>query len=146
MPFITILIAGVVATTAMTIFSYVYAKLQSKQFREPELLNNLMERSSIIPLSPSNNHVLGWFVHYSIGFVFAAIFFLFWELTTFSPGWSSGSIMGFAAGLVGIVGWKFMFKINDNPPEIDFSQFYFQLVVAHIVFGITAALIFAHLP
>ncbi|PRX39287.1 hypothetical protein [Salegentibacter salegens] len=138
----SILASGFVATTVMTVFSYLFSNFKAKQFREPELLNTLISRSKMISLKPSKNHFFGWIIHFIIGWIFVFIFCLIWEFTNFSVGIISGALLGFIAGIVGIVGWKVMFKLNRNPPEIDFSQFYHQLIIAHILFGISAAVVF----
>ncbi|PKD17013.1 hypothetical protein APR41_06135 [Salegentibacter salinarum] len=140
-----ILISGLVATTSMTLFSYLVSNFKSKQFREPELLNSLISRSEIIELRPSKNHFLGWVIHYLIGWFFVVVFSLIWEYTQFSTNIISGAVLGLAAGIIGIFGWKTMFKLNQNPPEIDFSQFYIQLIIAHILFGLSAAIVYAYL-
>lgn len=141
MEIFTILISGFVATTVMTLFSYLVANFKSKQFREPELLNNLISRSEILTLKPSKNHFLGWFIHYLIGWIFVVIFSLIWKFAQFSADIISGTILGFIAGIIGIFSWKIMFKLNNNPPQINFSQFYYQLIIAHIIFGISVALV-----
>lgn len=138
----TILISGLVATTVMTLFSYVVSNFKAKQFREPELLNSLISRSEIIELKPSKKHFLGWIIHYLIGWFFVVGFSFIWEYTQFSADIISGAVLGMAAGIIGIFGWIMMFKLNQNPPEIDFSQFYIQLIIAHILFGISAAIIY----
>lgn len=139
-----ILISGLVATTEMTLFSYVVSNFKSKQFREPELLNSLISSSEFIELKPSKNHLLGWIIHYLIGWFFVLVFSLIWEYTQFSATITSGAILGLAAGIIGIFSWKIFFKLNQNPPEIDFSQFYIQLIIAHILFGISAAIVYGN--
>jgi len=139
MDILAIFISGILATAVMTLFSYVVSNFKSKQFREPELLNSLISRSEIIKLEISKNHILGWGIHFMIGWFFAFIFSLIFEFIDFSAGIISGSILGLLAGFIGIFGWKVMFKLNRNPPDIDFSQFYLQLIIAHILFGITTA-------
>lgn len=143
MEIFTILVSGLVATSVMTLFSYVVSNFKSKQFREPELLNSLISRAEIISLKPSRNHLLGWIIHYLIGWFFVLVFSLIWEFTQFSATIISGAVLGLAAGIIGIFGWKIMFKLNRNPPEIDFSQFYLQLIIAHILFGISAAMVYS---
>lgn len=75
--------------------------------------------------------------------IFAGIYFLLCEFTAVETGIISGIVFGLMAGLTGIIGWKTMFKLNNNPSKIDFSQFYIQLVIAHVIFGAIAALVFS---
>ena len=142
MPLYLILLSGFAATSTMTAFSYLVANMKKSQFREPELLNILISRSRSTSLKISKNHFAGWLIHYSIGFVFVGIFHLLWKYTELPVSLWSGAGLGFVAGIFGIGGWIAFFKTNSNPPEIEFKDFYIQLLVAHVIFGITAAAVY----
>ena len=146
MTILAILISGFLATTVMTIFSYILSRQKSEQFREPELLNSLILRSDRLNIHPPKNGFPGWVVHYSIGWTFVVIFYLVWEYSPISPGIISGLVMGLVAGLVGITGWKIMFDLSGNPPDIHMRQFHIHILVAHVLFGITAASVLFYLP
>lgn len=140
MHLILILFSGFCATSLMTAFSYFIATWKKSQFREPELLNILISRAGLTALKISKKSALGWVIHYTIGYFFVVIFYLIWKNIDWSPTLISGAVFGLAAGLVGLTGWIIFFKISPDPPKIDYSGFYFQIVVAHIIFGVGAAI------
>ena len=132
---LTIINSSIIATTMMTLFSYIYSELKEEKFKEPQLINILINRLPKISLSIGKSNLLGWIIHYLIGFVFTCLFFIIWEFTVLSPSWLNGSILGFIAGITGILSWKIVFYLHPKPPSIEFSHFYFQLLIAHIIFG-----------
>ncbi len=137
-----ILLSGFAATSLMTAFSYLMANLKKNQFREPELLNILLSRARSTSLKIPKNHPTGWLIHYIIGCLFVLIFHLLWKFTEIPVSLWSGAGLGFVAGIFGISGWVVFFNTNANPPRIDFRNFYIQLLVAHVLFGITAAAVY----
>ncbi|MDT0675421.1 hypothetical protein [Autumnicola musiva] len=144
MNFYVILFASVISTSVMTIFTYICAAVKRGQFRPPELLNMLISRSSIFPVEVGKTSFAGWIIHYSIGFFFVVIFSLLWNFFSVEISLLSGIIFGFGAGLIGIGGWKIMFVLNENPPEIELKSYFLQLLLAHILFGISASLVFMY--
>ena len=120
----------------MTIFNYLVNKLTAQPLFVPHLLNGLISGSRFIPFSVPQKHVAGYIAHLLVGILFALIFYLIFRFTAMSPGWLSGAILGFLAGLAGITGWKILFTLNPNPPQTNLSKFFLQLVIAHVFFGI----------
>ncbi len=134
---IQIVLAALIGTSVMTLFSYSLAYILDRQFKEPRLLNKLLDRSKFGEgkhISP----VFGWFIHYGIGFLFAVAYHYIWKFTFVEPAVLSGSILGFCSGLIGIAGWSLLIKMHSDPPSIDFSKYYIHLMVAHVIFGICA--------
>ena len=137
-----IFLSGIVATSLMTAFSYLVAALRKSQFREPELLNILLSRSKKFPKNPGKKNVIGWVIHYFIGWIFVFVMALLFTFTEQEPTLGVGAFLGFIAGIIGISGWRIFFFFSNDPPEIEFDLFYFQLIIAHIIFGFGAALVF----
>lgn len=135
-----ILLSGFIATSLMTIFSYIVSAAADSQFREPQLLNHLIKSSATLPFKPGKKNLTGWVIHYSIGYLFAIIFYFIWTTTTLEPSLLTGAILGLVAGIIGMTGWKIFFTINQAPPKINYKGFYLQIVPAHVIFGIGAAL------
>ena len=127
---------SILATLFMTAFSYLCGYLTGHQFREPQLLNQLLN-SSKLPIQPPKKSFLGWLLHLLIGYVFAETLFLSWEYINISTNWLIGLISGLVAGIIGIIGWHVMIYFNPNPPDIHLKKFYIQLVVAHIIFSLS---------
>lgn len=130
--------AGVAGTSFMTIFSYIASAKRKKDFREPELLNNLIG-GLFIPKKVVTFPLAGWLLHYFVGLSFSSLFDQVWRRTR-QPHPKSGLALGLAAGIIGTGIWKFTFKMHPNPPVIDFKAYYKQLLVAHLIFGLFASL------
>lgn len=135
-----IFISGLIATSLMTLFSYIWSWIKDSKFKEPQLLNLLIKSSTIIRLNPGKRNVTGWIIHYIIGWFFVLCFDFIWRNTALVPSFGNGALLGAIAGLVGITGWKTFFYLNADPPEIEFRKFYLQLIIAHIIFGLGAVI------
>lgn len=139
MELMKLLLVSVIATSFMTGFSYVFYYITGKEAREPFLLNYIISRK--LPYVAQNKFyysAIGWVIHYAlgIGFVFfnELLFYIFKVPRTLIWGIPFGVI----AGIVGIIGWMFMFKLAEHLPKINYTYFYAQLVVAHIIFCLCA--------
>jgi hypothetical protein len=135
-------LSAVVSTTLMTLFSYCVGRLRNKQFMEPEILNDLLMRNGTIEKGAVQNHPLGWFIHYLVGFQFIIAYEVFWHTTSSSPTLGLFVVLGAVSGGIGVIAWSMFFLSHSNPPRLDFKEFYLQLVVAHMVFGVGAFLTF----
>ena len=138
MEFLRMLSAAFAGTAVMTVFSYIVAEIMNTQFREPQLLNRLLSSSKMIKGKFRKSSLAGWLIHYSIGTMFVLCFAILWDYTQIGIGWTSATIFGFCAGIVGILGWKTMFTLNSDPPEILLKDFSVQLIIAHIIFALGA--------
>lgn len=134
---INIFLASVFATSWMTIFSYFLANKKNKQFREPEILNELLNGSSFLKVSINQKNAAGWVIHYSIGTLFTLIFHFLYKNNYFTISLLSGIIFGLLAGIIGVIGWKIMFYFNSNPPKILLKSFFIHLIVAHLIFSLS---------
>ncbi len=68
-------LTSIIATIIMTAFSYIYSELKNEKFKEPQLINILINRYPNIKRSIGKRHLLGWILHFLIGFIFTALFF-----------------------------------------------------------------------
>lgn len=130
-----ILISGILATGLMTLFDYGITHVTKRRFIVPEILNILLSRAFSESFTGGMKNAAGWVVHFAVGVIFAVIFYLVLLITDIRPGLLFGAVMGFLFGLLGIAGWRLLFKLHKNPPEINLKRFLLQLLAAHIVFG-----------
>lgn len=142
MDIFTIAITSIAATTTMTIFSYLLSIITAKHYEEPRLIEFLMNPSSPESTEIPKSTLVSWLIHYAIGVVFMLVFACAWHFTVFKPGIICGAVFGLIAGLIGVVGWKSMFMLKPPPPKTPLGKYFLQLIVAHIIFGITAGLIY----
>ncbi|RZK11450.1 MAG: hypothetical protein EOO46_06710 [Flavobacterium sp.] len=137
---LTILLATISSTTLMTILSYLFSATFRELYKEPLLLKYLMQRFGS-PLSANSEEMVGWVAHYAIGLLFVLCFQILLHFDILSISWTSGLLFGTAAGLIGIGWWHTMFQLSNFPP-IDFKGYYWQLLVVHIIFGLTTAAVY----
>ena len=134
-----ILVPAIAGTSAMTIFSYLVSASENKNFREPKVLGQLVNRLFKSRLKNSAQ-IAGWCLHYGIGLSFVAFYNELWKREKIEPSLTSGALLGATSGLVGITGWKGMFEFHPNPPTKNLKQFFGHLMLAHVVFGVFSAL------
>lgn len=134
-----IILGALVGTSLMTAFSFRVSRKKDKQFREPQLINELISRAQI-SINPLKTSPLGWFCHYLTGLIFTIGYYFFWELTTIDPSLLSGIILGAVNGVIGISIWITAFAISSNPPDIHLKDYYGHLMIAHLIFGFGVAL------
>lgn len=134
MNILQIVLGALVGTSFMTFFSYAVSRNKDKQFREPEVLNELLSRAKI-NFTPLKESPPGWILHYSTGLLFVIGYHLFWELSGIDPSLLNGAIIGAVNGVVGVAIWIITFSVHSNPPDIDIKDYYGHLLIAHIVLG-----------
>ena len=142
MEILKILLATIVATSLMTLFSYIISKKRNKQFREPELLAAIIGQFSFLQ-NPRHYVIAGWAVHYTIGLLFVVVYDQIWRHTSLDATWFCGILFGIASGIVGIFGWRMIFGIAPRIPRTDFKAYFLHLLLAHIVFALGAVAVYA---
>jgi len=134
-----IIIAGIVGTTFMTLYSYLKAKKENQEYVEPILINKLIDNSKILPpISDEEIHPAGWLLHYGTGIGFVSLYYLLWKRALTKPTLLKIFILGSLSGLAGIVVWKSLFMQHDRPPQNYRYGYYRQLLIAHLVFTFSA--------
>ncbi|GAA4312705.1 hypothetical protein GCM10023115_31010 [Pontixanthobacter gangjinensis] len=139
MELLKVLMAGILGTVLMTAFSYAVSRMKSQQFREPRLLNMILRRSTY-DMNPSNNSFLGWVVHFSIGVILMTLFYILHLTFSFNISFLAILIYGISAGVLSILSWHLMLTISPNSPDFILREFYLQLLIAHILFAMGAAI------
>lgn len=133
------LVAGVTGTTFMTLFSYLVSLAADKNFSEPEHLGTLMHR--LVPgSSKKTTQLVGWSAHYAVGLLFVLAYQELWKTGKIKKTVTNGIILGTLSGAMAVLIWKATMKTHPAPPWIDFTNYYMQLVPAHIVFAVCATL------
>lgn len=131
-----IIVAGVVGTPFMTLYSYWKSKQERQQYVEPVMINKLIGKSENMPKVDNEVlHPVGWGLHYLAGIAFVSIYWLIWRKALTKPTATKILIIGSLSGIAGIVVWKSLFTQHDNPPQNYRYGYYRQLLVAHIIFS-----------
>lgn len=134
-----ILVAGITGTTFMTAFSYLVSELDCENFSEPERLGQLAKR--LLPiLSKEEKLITGWTAHYLVGLLFSLAYVELWAKGKVKSNLPQTLLLGGVSGLIAVAVWKTTFKLHPLPPALSFNKCYLQLVPAHVVFALFAAL------
>ena len=141
MEILTIIIATLVGTTLMTAFSYLMSGAYRKTFKEPVLLNYVIQLCGIT-LNDRNRSVVGWLIHYLLGLTFVIAYHFIWKYGLLDMSWQSTLILGAVSGIIGIIGWVIIFSLPSKEPRVAFTSYYIQLFFAHIVFAIGVVLVY----
>ncbi|KQO22941.1 hypothetical protein ASF10_11365 [Flavobacterium sp. Leaf82] len=140
--FLQLIIVSIAATSAMTLFSYAASASFRELYKEPVLLTFMLTKLNI-KLPEQTKATLAWILHYFIGFLFVAAYYFLWIRDILPISFLTAFLLGFVSGVIGILGWMIMFKLSDHKPAIDFKGYYFQLLLAHIVFGLVATAVYS---
>ena len=132
-----IIATGLIGTTFMTLFSYAVSSVKKRNFKEPDLLAHL-EKNPLPVESKEQALPVGWATHYTIGVVWVVVFHLLWKKTKMEPTTTSGLFLGLVSGLTGVFSWAFFLHSSDDPPLINFKRFYAHLILAHLVYSLSA--------
>ncbi|MDB5257547.1 MAG: hypothetical protein JWM14_2242 [Chitinophagaceae bacterium] len=133
-----IIAATVVGTSVMTLFSYLMSRNQKRNFTEPDVLSEIVAENNS-SLSKEESKPIGWGTHYGIGLAFTGVYSQVWEHTPLKPSLASGAALGALSGLMGVLGWTQLFHLHHPTTAAYRKQYYAQLMAAHIVFGMGAA-------
>jgi hypothetical protein len=136
-----ILISSVAATSVMTVFSYAVSMSAREIYKEPILLTYLFTALHL-NVSPNLKTILGWILHYLIGLIFVIGYHFLWFHEFLEISWAASILLGIISGIIGIISWVILFEIIPQKPNIDFRGYYIQLFVAHIIFSVTAFLVY----
>jgi hypothetical protein len=132
-----VIIAGLVGTSFMTLYSYLKAKREKQEYVEPVLLNKLVDNAQNLPeVDDNDTHPIGWGLHYATGIAFMGAYYVLWKTVLLRPTPARIIIVGTVSGAVGITVWKLMFSQHKNPPKNYRYGYYRQLLIAHIIFSL----------
>lgn len=135
---IRVISGAIIGTSVMTLFSYVVSGITNRQFKEPVLLNQLLRYFRYCKTLKKSS-LPGWVLHYLIGTLFLISSNFIWNSTSADPNLKSGALLGLMYGIIGISGWHIIFRLHPNPPSIKLDKYYLHLIVAHIIYGGSAA-------
>lgn len=141
--FSNILFISILATLVMTAFSYVVSESFRAMYKEPVLLSYVLINSKL-NIPPLLKNIMGWILHFAIGFVFVLTYHFIWNNDILPENWVTALILGGISGVMGIIGWYFLFKYTEFKPQIDFKGYYLQLFFAHVLFALTAFAVYTY--
>ncbi|WP_299392095.1 hypothetical protein [uncultured Gelidibacter sp.] len=139
---ILLIITWIVAVLCMTFFSAIWSAVSGNEFREPTLLSILMQKHPRIHVSEQSAYVWGWVIHFLFGVAFLLFYQLLWKFTNAPRTLVWSVIFGSVLGVLGILGWKILFSIVNFSSQFKYQQYYVHIFLAHIVFSVTAFVVY----
>ena len=130
-------IAGIIGTMVMTLFSHIMELVTQEKFNEAQLINILISRSHS-PAEIGENHYFGWVVHFLIGVMMSFGLWLYYSKIMPPEFTYHGVCIGLGLGILGVFGWSLILNFHSNPPQNRWVLFFGQLIIAHIIFSMTA--------
>lgn len=131
-----LVMAGVEGTTFMTAFSYLVSLLTRDNFREPDLLGKFY-RGWFPSMNIQPAEIAGWITHYQLGIVWTLAYR---QILKKLPASRIARLsFGLLSGIIAVVVWRWLFRINPSKPRINYREFYIHMLAAHIVFSLTAS-------
>ena len=131
-----VLLPSVVATSLMTLFSYLITEGEKKNFSEPELLAKI-EKKKLFGLSKQYALPAGWATHYIVGIIMTAFFNLTWQQLNINSRFKRAVVSSLLGGAIAICAWRLLFTMLPKRSYNFHKKFYTQLFIAHIVFAFT---------
>ncbi len=145
MEFINFIVCGIAAVLAMTLFSIIWGKITNNLFSEPQLLAKIIKNAYKEKVSFSTALLLGWIIHFMIGFTFLGLYELLWSVLSWEKALLLSIPLGLFSGILGSIGWKILFKLVDYTAKFNHLHYYIHLIFAHVVFSVIAVLVYLNL-
>ncbi|MBF6595474.1 MAG: hypothetical protein IVW51_13670 [Thermaceae bacterium] len=150
MNIIAAIIAGLVATLAMTALMYLAPRMGLPKLDIIRMLSTMLSSSRATTTgkvtASGDNVLVGWTVHLMVGAVFGIIYALLWNGFHFRLTWHIGLIFGLLHGIIASWLTPMMLRtVADAPqsqPGIGMTS---GMVVGHAIFGLVMALIYVAL-
>lgn len=119
----------------MTLFNAIISKKTNFQTLEPQkVLGKMTNR--IAPVDKMTSIVIGWLLHFFVGHILSVLDRTLMRITRVKTGSYGALAYGTLDGLIGVLTWIITFKIHPKPPNINLKEYYFQLFVSHLIYGL----------
>lgn len=127
--FLTIAIAGIVATGVMTLFTYIVGRSFAQNLRVVQILGYMIRsfhRGKIVDLRSQKTFLVGGILHYLIGVGFTAVFYWLKNYQSGIPLSWLALLCGSSAGILAIICWRLFILFHPRPPILKIKTFYRQ--------------------
>jgi hypothetical protein len=134
-------VAGLAATTAMTMFVLLLHLLTGQQLNVIRILGTMLTSSTTTEggcSKKAGSQVAGTIAHYAVGLFFSFAYIWMWRHQLIKTDWFTTAILGFVTGMFGIIVWKSYFRIHSNPPFVPMRLYLACILFAHVIYSWTA--------
>lgn len=146
MSLIAAIVAGLIATLAMTALMYMAPLMGMPKMDIVGMLGGMFNRQAATNgglATGGSNPVLGWMLHLIMGAVFGIVYALLWSAFGLKPSWHIGLIFGIFHGLITPMLMPMMMRMHPNPPQMQSgTNSAMGMVLGHALFGLVVALVY----
>lgn len=126
--------ASVLATSAMTLFSYTLSRMCRENYREPEMLAEILSENDISRNKTANSPG-GWLTHFFVGALWSwTDELLASERARVSPSGKT-AVLGIGSGIISAIAWRLLLGRHRHILRRTKPSFFVQLVPAHVVYA-----------
>ncbi|HTE26077.1 hypothetical protein [Flavitalea sp.] len=132
------IIAGIAATTLMTIFVLLFHIITGEQINVIRILGTMLTASTTTEGGCSRSAGslgAGIFAHYAVGLSFSFVYIWLWLHQVINMDWVTTTTLGFVTGLAGIAVWRLYFRIHSHPPVVPLKLYLSCILFAHVIFA-----------
>lgn len=138
---LNVIVAGIVATAVMTIFTELFFPLLKRNYHVVRILANMIRLQPVTPMNekPQPQMIVAGVVHYAIGILFA---FLYRSFVMWVPDWSpslQAFVFGILIAVVAIGGWRLFFDLHPGPPPVSLTDYLGVIAIGHLLLSFTLA-------
>ena len=132
------IVPGLAGTAAMTVLMYVAPMMGMPKMDIVGMLGSMFTTNKGLAT------VLGLIAHFMAGVVFAILYALLWSAGIGSATWVWGLVFGVVHGIVAIVMIPLLMRLHPRAPEMAGGLMAKAgMLVAHLIFGLVVALVYA---
>lgn len=137
MPAISIVLAGIAGTYAMTLFIHIVSRMTGYRFHVPAILGSMVSMKTKPSGEPSHERMSllpGYILHYGIGVLFAAVYTEVF-IPDSEPGYDRALLFGIVAGIVAVGFWFSVLKLHPLAPRVNLKLYLICIFIGHLVFS-----------
>lgn len=131
--------AGIFGTLLMTGVLYVLTVVTGKNFKVVGVLATMVTAHTTASKGLTKNRndiLLGIFLHYSIGVIFAFIYYFLWRHGVGGPTIGSTVLFGLITGGVATIFWSLFTYFHPDPPAFPRVAYVLMVGLCHVPFSV----------
>lgn len=133
---LAILVAGIAGTLCMTAFSRLLSKLEKEDFTEHHLLDFVFRHWGLNDSRVRRAAAVS--SHYAVGIAWSVLYAALLKKHRIPYDPAGAIVIGALTGGAAVAVWKAMLSTTSEQPPTNGKKFLFQLIPAHMVFGMVS--------
>lgn len=109
--------------------------LRFKTLSPQDVLGELVRRK--LKFGKKQASAAGWVLHFTAGYLLVLFNRSLSAKKELPDVKHSGLTYGFLDGILALIIWKLTLRFHPNPPDMKLKDYFLQLFVAHLFFGLT---------